>query len=220
MSQAPRRTARLALIVLLVALLIALGIWLYQLFSKPEEGTRKRAVQQIELLKPPPPPPPPKTPPPPPPPPQQQEKIDVPKPEAAPTPAPADAQPPGPTSSLPGNGTGDSFGLPPGDGRVAIGPVGGPSGDRFAWYGALVRERITDAILRDEKLRKAQDYQRVVNVWVSASGTVTRVELVGASAQPELDEALRAALRTLAPVREGPPADMPQPIRLRVSARS
>ena len=27
-------------------------------------------------------------------------------------------------------------------------------------------------------------------------------------------------LRNLAPVREGPPGDMPQPIRLRVSARS
>ncbi|QIM50728.1 energy transducer TonB family protein [Hydrogenophaga crocea] len=221
MSEAPKRYARLVLVALLAALAIALVVWLYQLFSKPAEGPRKRAVQEIELVKPPPPPPPPKTPPPPPPP-QQQEKIDVPKPAASPAPTPApDAQPPGPTSSLPGNGSGDAFGLPPGDGRASIGPVGGGGGgDRFAWYGALVRERITEAILRDEKLRKAQDYQRVVNVWVSASGAVTRVELVGAAAQPELDEALRLALRNLAPVREGAPADMPQPIRLRVSARS
>lgn len=223
MPEGPQRTApiaRAALIALLAALLIALAVWLYQLFSAPGEAPKKRAVQQIELVKPPPPPPPPKTPPPPPPPPQQ-EKIDVPKPEAAPTPAPpTDAPPPGPTSSLPANGSGDSFGLPPGDGRLSIGGVGGGGGDRFAWYGALVRERITDAILRDEKLRKAQDYQRVVNVWVSASGSVTRVELVGAGGFPELDEALRAALRQLAPVREGPPGDMPQPIRLRVSARS
>ena len=50
---------------------------------------------------------------------------------------------------------------------------------------------ITDAVQRDKKLRAAADYQRVVNVWVSSSGQVTRVELVGASAQPELDEALR-----------------------------
>lgn len=222
MSESPRRPMRLALFALLAALLIALAVWLYQLFSKPAEGTKKRAVQEIELVKPPPPPPPPKTPPPPPPPPQQQEKIDVPKPDPSPSPAPpADAQPPGPTSSLPGNGSGDSFGLPPGDGRTSIGPVGGGGGgDRFAWYGALVRERITDAILRDDKLRKAQDYRRAVNVWVGPNGQITRVELVGATEYPDLDEALRAALRNLAPVREGPPGDMPQPIRLRVSARS
>lgn len=219
MSEGPKRyalIARVALVALLAALLVSLAVWLYQLFSSPDEGTKKRAVQQIELVKPPPPPPPPKTPPP-----QQQEKIDVPKPEASPAPAPpTDAPPPGPTSSLPGNGSSDAFGLPQGDGRTSIGPVGGGGGDRFAWYGALVKERITDAIARDEKLRKAQDYLRVVNVWVDTSGRVTRVELVGAATSPELDDALRAALRNLAPVREGPPGDMPQPIRLRVSARS
>lgn len=220
MAEGPKRYARIALVVLLAALLISLAVWLYQLFSAPDESPKKRAVQQIELLKPPPPPPPPKTPPPPPPP-QQQEKIDVPKPEASPAPAPpTDAPPPGPTSSLPGNGSSDAFGLPQGDGRTSIGPVGGGGGDRFAWYGALVKERITDAIARDEKLRKAQDYLRVVNVWVDTSGRVTRVELVGAATSLELDDALRAALRNLAPVREGPPGDMPQPIRLRVSARS
>jgi protein TonB len=224
MSDGPKRhapIARVALIALLAALLIALAVWLYQLFSQPAETSKKRAVQQIELVKPPPPPPPPKTPPPPPPP-QQQEKIDVPKPDPSPAPAPpTDAPPPGPTSSLPGNGSSDAFGLPQGDGRLSIGGVGGGGGsDRFAWYGALVRERITDAITRDEKLRKAQDYLRVVNVWVDTSGRVTRVELVGAASSPELDDALRAALRNLAPVREGPPGDMPQPIRLRVSARS
>jgi periplasmic protein TonB len=100
------------------------------------------------------------------------------------------------------------------------GGTGGGGGDRFAWYGALLRERITDAILRDEKLRKAQDYQRVISVWVSASGAVTRVELVGAAQFPELDEALRNVLRGLPALREGAPGDMPQPIRLRVSARS
>lgn len=220
MSEGPKRYARIALIALLAALLIALAVWLYQLFSQPAETSKKRAVQEIELIKPPPPPPPPKTPPPPPPP-QQQDKIDVPKPDPSPAPAPpTDAPPPGPTSSLPGNGSSDAFGLPQGDGRLSIGGVGGGGGDRFAWYGALVRERITDAILRDEKLRKAQDYQRLIHVWVNASGVVTRVELLGAATFPELDDALRAALRKLPPVREGAPGDMPQPIRLRVSARS
>ena len=38
--------------------------------------------------------------------------------------------------------------------------------------------------------------------------------------KPELDEALRLALRNLPAVREGAPGDMPQPIRLRITTRS
>lgn len=214
-----RRHGRAVALVLFVALLIAGAVWLYSVMSQPAEGTKKRAVQQIELIKPPPPPPPPKTPPPPPPPQQKQEKIDVPKPDAAPQPSEAPA--PGPTSSLPGNGSNDFPALPPGDGKSFIpgGPPGGP-GNPFARYGSLVKELITDAVQRDKKLRAAADYQRVVNVWVSSSGQVTRVELVGAGDKPELDEALRLALRNLPAVREGAPGDMPQPIRLRITTRS
>lgn len=214
---------RLVVIVLLVAGLIALAVWLYQWLSAPVEPTKKRAVQQIELLKPPPPPPPPKTPPPPPPPQQKQEKIDVPKPDAAPPDQPSQAPPPGPDLGVDaaGSGTGDNFGLvgKPG-GSDLIGSGGGGAGNRFAWYGALVKDRITDAVQRDKRLREAAEYQRVVNVWVNSSGVVTRVELVGAGDKPELDDALRLALRNLPPVREGAPGDMPQPIRLRISTRS
>ncbi len=216
------RIFRVVAVMLLVAGVIALAVWLYQWLSEPTEPTKKRAVQEIALLKPPPPPPPPKTPPPPPPPPQEQQKIDVPKPDAAPE-QPSEAPPPGPDLGVDaaGSGSGDGFGLvgKPGGGDL-IGGGGGGGGSRFAWYGALVKDRISDAVLKDKKLREAADYQRVVNVWVNASGLITRVELVGNSNTPDLDEALRLALRNLGPVREGAPGDMPQPIRLRISARS
>jgi len=198
-------------------------VWLYGVMSKPAEPTKKRTVQEISLLKPPPPPPPPKTPPPPPPPEQKQEKIDVPKPEAAPD-QPSEAPPPGPDLGVDaaGTGGGDSFGLvgKPGGGDLIGSGGGGGGGNRFAWYGALVKDRITDAVQRDKTLREADEYQRVVNVWVNSSGVVTRVELVGPADKPELDDALRLALRNLPPVREGAPGDMPQPIRLRISTRS
>lgn len=217
------RLFRVVAVGLLIAAVIALAVWLYKLLGEPAEPSRKRAVQQIELLKPPPPPPPPKTPPPPPPPPQEPQKIDVPKPDAPPE-QPSDAPPPGPNLGVDaaGSGSGDGFGLvgKPGGGDLIGGGGGGGGGNRFAWYGALVKERITDAVLKDKKLREAADYQRVVNVWVEPNGQITRVELVGAGPSPELDEALRLALRSLAPVREGAPGDMPQPIRLRISARS
>jgi periplasmic protein TonB len=224
---AGRRT-RFVLWAVLAALLVALAVWLYSVFSKPLEPNKRRTVQEISLLKPPPPPPPPKTPPPPPPPPQQQpEKIDVPKPAAAPPDQPSQAPPPGPNLGVDaaGSGSGDGFGLvgKPGGGDLIGGGGGGGSGgkvDPFAWYGALVKERITDAISKDKKLKAAAEFQRNVNVWVNASGAITRVELVGQAQNPELDEALRLALRAATPVREGAPGEMPQPIRLRVSTRS
>jgi protein TonB len=209
--------------VLLLALALVVGYWLYSVFSKPAQSTKKRAVQEIALLKPPPPPPPPKTPPPPPPPRLDQQKIDVPKQDPTPD-KPADAPPPGPDLAVDaaGSGSGDGFGLvgkPGGTDLLATG-TRGAVGNRFAWYGALVKERIQDAVSKDKKLRSATSYQRLVNVWVSSTGAVTRVELIGPVENPALDEALRQALRNVAAVREGAPSDLPQPIRLRVSAQS
>jgi protein TonB len=217
------RYRRVAGGLLLLALALVVGYLLYSVFSKPAQSTKKRAVQEIALLKPPPPPPPPKTPPPPPPPRLDQQKIDVPKQDPTPD-KPADAPPPGPDLAVDatGSGSGDGFGLvgkPGGTDLLATG-TRGAVGNGFAWYGALVKERIQDAVSKDKKLRSASSYQRQVNVWISSTGAVTRVELIGPVENPALDEALRQALRNVAAVREGAPSDMPQPIRLRVSAQS
>lgn len=220
---ATRRLLKTAAPVLGLAALAGLCYWLYTVFSQPADTPKKRAVQEIALLKPPPPPPPPKTPPPPPPPKQEQQKVEVPKPDAAPD-KPSQAPPPGPDLAVDaaGSGSGDGFGLvgKPGGAPLVGGTIGGGGGNRFAWYGALLKDRIQDAIRNDRKLKAAADYQRVLHVWVSASGTVTRVELLGAGSSADLDEALKTAVRALPPLNDGAPNDMPQPIRLRVSTRS
>jgi protein TonB len=95
---------------------------------------------------------------------------------------------------------------------------GSGTGSRFAWYGALVKDRIQDAVSRDKKLREA-DFRIMVNVWINAGGTVTRAELIDSTGNAELDSALKVALRNLPPVRDGAPGDMPQPIKLRITAR-
>lgn len=222
-KSSPSRLGRLAGWALLVLVVLALTYWLISVMSKPTPPSKMRAIQEIALVKPPPPPPPPKTPPPPPPPKQEQEKIDVPKPEASPD-KPADAPPPGPDLAVDaaGSGSGDGFGLvgkPGGTDLLATGTVGN-TGSRFAWYSALVKERIQDAVLKDKKLRAASSYQRQVNVWINSAGAVTRVELIGPGDNPGLDDALRQALRSVSAVREGAPIDMPQPIKLRISAQS
>lgn len=208
---------RWPLLILLVLLLLAgLVTWLIRLLDAPEPK-KKKVMQEIALVKPPPPPPPPKTPPPP----KQeiQEKMDVPKPQEQPT-QPDPVPPPGPDLAVDaaGSGSGDGFGLLGKKGGVDL--VGsGIGGSRFAWYGGQVKDRIQEAIARDKRLREAGEFQRVVHLWIGAAGQVTRVELVGPAENAELDKALREVLRALGQMREGPPADMPMPVRLRVSAR-
>lgn len=228
-----QRLKRAAMLLLLLGLALGLGYWLYKLVSDPVEKPKKRAVQEISLLKPPPPPPPPKTPPPPPPPKMEEQKIDVPKPDAPPD-KPAEAPPPGPDLAVDaaGTGTGDGFGLvgkPGGTDLIAAGPsIGGGGGsgggDRFAWYSALVQNRIQDAIRervqRDKKLRDLlANFRRDVNVWVGPGGDIARVELNGQGDSAAIDQALRPLLLEVGAVREGAPTDMQQPIRLRISGR-
>jgi protein TonB len=202
--------------------LVLLGLcvfWLQKLMAAGEEPRKKKVIQEIALMKPPPPPPPPKTPPPPPKE-QVREKMDIPKPDAAPT--KSEAPPPGPDLAVDaaGTGAGDGFGLVGKKGGAdLIAGGGGGTGNKFAWYGALLKDRIQDAIARDKKLREAGEFQRNVNVWVSASGQVTRAEIVGAGDKPELEEAIRAVIKAMSALREGAPGDMPQPIRLRIASR-
>jgi TonB family protein len=59
----------------------------------------------------------------------------------------------------------------------------------------------------------------MVNVWISSVGSVTRAELIGSTGDVELDNGLKVAMRNLPPLREGAPGDMPQPIKLRITAR-
>ena len=194
---------------LLLVLLAALVIWLINAYGSGEQAKKKKVIQEISLVKPPPPPPPPKVPPP-----KMEEikqKIDVPRPDEAPTKS-EQAPPPGPDLAVDaaGSGAGDGFGLVGKKGGAdLIGSVGG-GGSRFGWYGA---------ILKDKKLREAGAYQRVVSIWIDASGAVSRVEVLGAGESAEMNSAIKEALIGLAPLKEAPPADMPQPIRVRVSAR-
>lgn len=194
-------------------------VWLFKLMAAGEEPRKKKIIQEIALMKPPPPPPPPKTPPPPPKD-DIKEKIDIPK-DNTPTPK-SDAPPPGPDLAVDaaGTGAGDGFGLVGKKGGAdLIGGGGTGTGNKFAWYGALLKDRIQDAVARDKKLREAGEFQRNVNVWISASGQVTRVELIGAADKPELDETLRAVIKAMSALREGAPGDMPQPVRLRIASR-
>lgn len=203
-----------ALVIGLGLVLVSAMIWVaIKEFAGHDQGNKKRVVQEISLIKPPPPPPPPKVQEPPKP--EIKEKIDVPDPSPKPE---KQAEAPPPDSGIPeGPAGGMATDIGVGSGAGVIG--GGGGGSRFAWYGALVKERIQETVAKNEKLRDA-DYRVMVSVWVDSTGSVTRAELAGSTGDAEMDGALRLALSNLPPLREGAPADMPQPIKLRITARS
>ncbi|MCK6454330.1 MAG: TonB family protein [Alphaproteobacteria bacterium] len=199
--------------VVAIALIGALGYGLMKLFSK-SEAPRRQVVHNIALLKPPPPPPP--KPPEKPPEPQMKKeevKVEQPKPDAP----KQDDAPAGKQLGVDAEGGAgsDGFGLVGNKGgRDLLG--GGRMG--FAFYTNGLQRFLQDELAKNRKLRGA-DYRIVVRLWLARDGAVQRVELAGSSGNPDVDAQVRSALGALAAVKEAPPENMPQPVKLRISNR-
>jgi protein TonB len=208
---------------IVLGLLVAVALVVAVIRNLMTDGgpRKKTVVQQISLLKPPPPPPP-KPEQKPPEPQIKKEEVKLPEPDKPPDPQPAQAEPPpGPDLGVDskGDGTGDSFGLvgkPGGKDITTIG--GGGGGNRFTWYAGLVQGEIQKILARNAKLRGAE-FKATVKIWMSGDGKVQRSELSSSTGNAETDELIRVALAEIPPLREMPPSDMPQPIRLRVTSR-
>ena len=215
---------RWGVVAIALGIAVAIGLVIWWVFIQMHSMGKplKRSVQEIALVKPPPPPPPP--PPKVEPPKVDQPKMDVPDKMDTPKDAPPDkspAPPPGADLGVDANGTGagDSFGLVGKKGAAGLIGGGGGGGNRFGWYGALIKDRIQETLQKDKKVREASDLRIIVNVWVGATGSITRVELLSSSGNEDVDTAIKVALKSLPPLREGAPADMPQPVKLKISAR-
>jgi periplasmic protein TonB len=172
----------------------------------------KPLVQEIHLIRPP--PPPPDLPPPPPPPPE--EKVVVPDQEK-PEPTPSNEPPPGDQLGLDAEGSagGDAFGLAARKGGRDLLASGG---NAYVWYAGLLKNEILDQ-LSAEKRARTGDYSVIVRVWVRNDGTVDRVRIAQSSGNRERDQAIEAALSRIGRLSQAPPADMPEPISLRIVSR-
>jgi protein TonB len=209
--------------VLAVAMLLALT--LIGCDSKPD---KPRKQQTVKLL--------PDTPPPPPPPPKPEDKPQPPKPEDKPQPqdAPKPAEAPQPqalkTDEAPGSGPGG--GLSSGavtqdytDQKVGQGTtIGGGGGDsgsnRLAMtaYGNAATRALNEYLVRDKAV-KLRDYKVRVDLWLTASGSLQRAELLDSTGDPDTDKALRGALDRFPGTSNAPPPRLPQPLRVQVSNR-
>jgi periplasmic protein TonB len=208
--------------VIIVALLSVLGGIGYGISQLMKGGApHKKQVTTIKLLPDtpsPPPPPPPKEPPKEQPKEQPKEAPKEPEPKPVETPPAENLKMEGPAGDGPspfeaGNVTNDYKG---GDVNT-IG--GGPNKHQFAWYTGLIKERIEDALAKDPTLANGA-YKVVVKVWIATNGKIQRHELVGSSGKSDIDDLINKALDGMPALTEGPPAEMPQPVKLKVTARS
>ena len=107
-------------------------------------------------------------------------------------------------------------------GRLAARPGGrdllATGGSAYAWYAGLLKSEILDQ-LNNEKRAHAGDYTVIVRVWVRADGTVDRVRIAQSSGNRERDQAIESALSRITRLSQAPPADMPEPISLRIVSR-
>lgn len=169
-------------------------------------------VQQISIVMPPPPPPPPEIQEP-----EPVEELEIEEPEPEPLVDDSNAEAPGEELGLDADGVagGDAFGL-----RARKGGRGLLGGDQNAWYAGILQRELQRALSNDESIRGMGDYTVIVSISLNENGVVEESQLLSGSNNPRLDAALRAALSSGVQLSREPPADLPQPIRLRISSRS
>lgn len=204
--------SRLPLIggLLFMTLFTAGVIWVVTGFIQDSGKPERPKIQTISLVKPPPPKPPEEKPP-------EPQKIDKPKEEVKldqPQPLQPEAPPPPPGGIPDGPAGGMATDLAAGSG---IGIGGGIGNERRSWYSNMISRQLEDELRRAKRLQ-GKDYRVVAQIWFNPSGGVSRVQLDQGTGDSELDEALRQEIRQ-ASLRDPLPADIPQPVRLRVVSR-
>jgi periplasmic protein TonB len=209
-----RRLGRVAFGVVLIG---GLGAAIYFIFDGMTK-TQRHAIQFVTRVTLPPPPPPP------PPPPKQVEpekpvetpKLQEPKMADKPpekTPPKPQAPPATPLTAEAGTGS-NPYGLAVGDGSGNVGGGGGKA--TYLSYGRIVSVDVQAALRREDRLRFAK-FTAELHIWLDPTGKVTRVQVASSSGDPAVDSAVTRSLTGLA-MREPPPKDMPQPIRLRTKS--
>jgi len=210
-QQSPQNFFKRFRIGIIVVALVITGIVVVAKLASSGGSSRHETLTLVSIA-PPPPPPPVLTPPPAPP--QEQQKIEEPMiKEEAPKEAPPKDEPPLGTG-IKGPG-GDNFGLGGGAGNGRIG--GGGDGSKWGWYASLVQSRIQQALQQHRKTRTASINVNV-RVWPDQSGRISRAQLASSTGDPSLDSALRDEVLSRLQLPE-PPAGMPAPITLRITAR-
>jgi protein TonB len=212
MSSTVRRYAPVLVIVAVVStVMVALGrlVWTgMHAVTKPD----RKVVQQVQIIRPPPPPDIKEEPPP-----DVKDEVKLPEPEE--TPDTPDNQPAAGDQlglDAEGGAGGDAFGLLGRKGGRDL--LAGAGTDRFSWYANILKSTLVERLSENRNIRRSR-YSVTVRLWVKADGRVERVNIDSGTGDKDLDRKIEAAFAALGRVPEAPPADLPQPVRLRLVNR-
>jgi protein TonB len=185
------------------------AVWLVRHFLAGGPPPQKKVAQEIHIIRP-----PPEELPPPPPPPPPEEKVDIPDPEQQPDPTPSDEPPPAEQLGLDADaGAGsDGFGLAARKGGRDLLASGGSA---LAWYGGLMKNEILDCLQQQQRARTGS-YSVSLRVWIRQDGSVERFAMTQSTGDKDRDRAIEGCANHFS---QGPPADTPQPVNLRIVAR-
>jgi len=208
---------KFALMAVVVVVILGLLGWGLSNVLKGNSGKKVKAPK-ISLIPtaPPPPPPPPKIEKKPPDPPKDQKEIKVEQPvQKAEAPAPSpELKMDGPAGDGPSNfAAGRITSEDLSKVGVGTGKVGGVN--PFSNYASMLKGEM-QRYLRKNKVLRLRQYRTEVRVWIGNDGSLKRAELIGGTGDADTDEAIREALKIAPAFTESPPANMPQPIRLRI----
>ena len=121
------------------------------------------------------------------------------------------------STGIKGNGGGD-FGLTGGNDTGSIGGSGNNGGGKWDYFASQVQSRITSALSQNEHTRYSS--MRIqVRIWPDSTGRITRAQLVDSTGDPAVDNAIKNEVLTGLQLPQAPPADMPMPIVLRLTAQ-
>jgi periplasmic protein TonB len=200
-----------------------------------KSGKSKPTLKQITMVKiqTPPPPPPPK--PPEKPPEQQKQEVKMEQPKPQDTPKTPDEPPPQRSLGVDAaaTGEGDGFGLGSnvggrdlvasagsgtGSGTVGGGPSSAPSRIQYTFYRDVMVRHLNELLAKVPEL-KEQDASIPVSIWVNRSGRIEKIDASSANLTPERLELLRTTLLNGPMLRQLPPENMPQPLRVRIKVQ-
>lgn len=214
--------------ILIVAVVALLGYFVWK-WANSMAGIKREAPMINAIIPLPPPPPPPPEPETPPEPEEPEEEVVEPDPEPDPTPldepTPAeDDTPPTPTDSVneamqmdsDAQAGSDSFNISAGSGRGMAGSGGGRAGNAtYSQYLGYALQKI----LRDDERTRMLAYRMRINLWLSDTGDISRVELVASSGDPAIDKAVIETVQSVRKLDERPPPSLAMPIRVAVNSR-
>ena len=226
-SPRARRPALRWLKLAAVAVALAAAAYLLWRWANDMSGVRREPPKVSAIIPLPPPPPPP-------PEPENRRSPSSPRKSSSPCPSlspcprpsrlPQDEAPPRPADDLAnpmqidgdaqaGN---DAFNIGAGQGKGMSGGGGGRAGNAtYSQYLAYALQKI----LREDERTRNLTFRLQANIWLTASGQVTRVELTKSSGDADVDARVVAALRAVPALDERPPASVSMPIRASLTGR-